>query len=455
MNKLATYIRNIFFLTVCFLASTRLVYAEEDSCKSIDEFTADGSGNNFILEDAFNTIARASVNVINFSWDTFAVPLQAVIALGAAIYVALYTLKNIGSFSQQDTSAYLSNEKHGIIPLAVRASIVLWLLGNQSFIYQYIIGLVVDTGIGIGESISSGGVSLGHNVINSPSSLFNTVISKTKEFNDQIYKVVATGRLLLCLAILPDAILDKFWSLVPLGFILCVYGWMIIIGMSFYMLDVLFRLAVGCIVLPMAIACGFSKLTSTYTKKTWQLFVNVAFNFIMLGILIAFVVKILTLSVASNEELYNLLSSASMTEEDAKQINDHVSTSTFLLVIICCMVGFKLFMGIEQIVSGISDTNPVGNLGKKVGATAAGMAKYAAAKTAKGVAGFGQDVTAAGAQEIRNSNAYQNARRSFFTSRPVRSMSSMYQSMSNSRMARGVRSTKNWIEHALRLDEKY
>lgn len=144
----------------------------------------------------------------------------------------------------------------------------------------------------IGQQIAPGGLGAGSfSGTSDVNALFNAVINKVQEFNDQVYIVVALGRMLLCLAFLPDSIIDWYWSLMPFGAVLYVFGWFILIGVAFYLLDVLFRLAVGCMLLPMAIACGVSKFTSSYTKKAWNLFVNVFFNFVMLGVLLQFTLQ--------------------------------------------------------------------------------------------------------------------------------------------------------------------
>lgn len=145
---------------------------------------------------------------------------------------------------------------------------VVWLLSNQAFLYNNLIGPVIGAGMAIGQQIAPGGLGAGSfSGTSDVNALFNAVINKVQEFNDQVYIVVALGRMLLCLAFLPDSIIDWYWSLMPFGAVLYVFGWFILIGVAFYLLDVLFRLAVGCMLLPMAIACGVSKFTSSYTKK--------------------------------------------------------------------------------------------------------------------------------------------------------------------------------------------
>lgn len=439
MIKISALIKTISFSFIYVLAFAFNAFAA-DSCPTLNEYMNDGIGDNFILKEAYEIIAGAASNVASFSWNNFAKPLQAVVGLGAAIYIAVYTLKNIASFSQQDTAAYLSNEKTGVIPLAVKMMVVVWLLGNQTFIYEYIIGLAVTTCVEIGTLIGSNSGVKSFSSPDNLADLFQFVIQQVIDFNNSIYKIVATGQLLLCMALSPESITDYYWKTIPFGAALWIYGWMIIIGVSFYMLDVLFRLGVGCIVLPFAIACGMSKLTSDYTRKTWNLFVNVGFNFIMLGIVISFTYDMIQqcvgLDIPENKEL---------NEADIKLINDHLDLGIFVITGLCCMISYQLFMQIEQIVQKVSDAAPVGKVGKEVGAKVAPAAIRTATKPLRELGNVAKAGGQVAGKEIkdktmRGMNNFSNAIKG----------TRMYQSVSGSWAGRAYRATKK----ALRWDER-
>lgn len=380
-------IKRFYLLVFYFLSAATAavpVWAAEftRACPKLDDYMKDGTGDNFLLKGAYETIAKVCSEVAALSWAAFAGSLQGVVAIGASIYIALYTLKNIGAFSQQDPAAYLSNEKTGVIPLGVKTGIVIWLLSDagQSFLYGNLIGPVITAGfdvassLGIGSSLSSSFSNAGN-----VSGLFSDVIQRIVLFNDAIYEVVATGRLLLCLAFLPDSVLDWFFSLIPFGTTLYVFGWLILIGASFYLLDVLFRLAVGCIILPLAIACGMSKLTSPYTRKAWNLFINVCFNFMMFGVIICLIQKMLEVAIAGNGNMMDTLNGDFKTVDDIEnKIKKNLSDVGFIMVTIACTVGFKVFSEVEKIADQVSSSSSVGKLGQKVGGTVASKAKAVA-----------------------------------------------------------------------------
>ncbi len=407
MTNLSALIKKIFFSLTVMAVSAAQALADDRTCPTLDEYTADGTGDNFLLGGAYKIITDACASVVDFSWKSFAEPLQAVIGLAGAIYIAFYTLKNIGTFSQQDASAYLTNEKSGVIMVGVKTAAVVWLLGNQSFLYQYIVGLAVQTGMDVG-SLITGNSGLDGSADN-VQGLFASAIDQIKIFNDEIYVIVATGRSLLCLGTLPEGffLFEWYWFLVFTGLVVYIYGWLILISFSFYMLDVLFRLGVACIVLPLAVACGFSKLTSTYTKKTWDLFVNVAFNFIMVGVTIKFTISLLKQATIGNAEVAKFLQSGQpLNDADLTAISDALDGPNFILVTFCCVISFKLFMEVEQIAGKISSTSSVGKVGQELGAAAAAPAIKGGKSLGSGAWHLAGDVRRETGKRIKNSNTW-------------------------------------------------
>lgn len=434
MIRISTLVRT-FALSLFFLFIFSLYAYAEDACPTLREYMDDGIGNNFILKEAYDIIARATSRVARFSWGHFAEPLQALVGLGTAIYIALYTLRNIGSFSQQDTAAYLSNEKTGVIPLAVKMLIVVWLLGNQSFIYEHLIGMALSTCMEIGDLVGSRSGIGKFSSPNSLDSLFFFVINKVIDFNNKIYKIVATGQLLFCMSFSPDSILDYYYRAMFFAAALWVYGWMIVIGVSFYMLDVLFRLGIGCIVLPFAIACGLSKLTVDYTRKTWNLFMNVGFNFIMLGVVIGFTYAMIEQCIGLDIPENRVLN-----EADMDQITEHLDFGGIVITALCSMVAFQLFMQLEVIVDKVSGTQSVGKVGAEVGA-----------KLGNGVGRLGKAPAQALGQFAGAGVHVAGNDISRFANRMKRNVSnwvqgtSAYRALSASRVGRTYRATKRFL----------
>ena len=367
-KTIITSLKVLFISLVGVVLYPLMVMAEDNTCPPFQEYVSKGTGSEFLLNKTFEILLDAAANVTEASWNTFAVPLQAVVTLGSAIYIAVYTLKNLGSFSQQDFSGYLSNEKSGVLPLMVKVAAVLILLTDdgKAFMYGSFISPVVSSCMYVGSKLGGVGIGGSFSDANDVRGLFNGVLTKIQDFNDMTYEVVALGQELLCLAFMPDSFFDTFWSLVPFGLVLYFMGWLICIGLAFYMLDVLFRLAVGCIILPFAIACAVSKLTSTYCLQTWKLFVNVCFNFMVIGVVTKFAVDMIATAIARQGDLKSKLTgSAVLQESDVEDIVKNIDVYTFVCVFLCCMIIFRLFTEIEQLAERVSGAGPVGQLSQK------------------------------------------------------------------------------------------
>ena len=368
-----------WFLSLCFLIiSTSNVWA--DRCKSVEEYKHAGTGHNFILAGPFKIVSTVVSKVSNYSWDSFALPLQGVVVIGTAVYIAMYILKNVASFSKQDTLSFLTKEKGGIIPLCAKMAFIVTLLNNQEFIYSTIIAPFITSSLLLGKEFGSGGGSAFNSAsfggADSVEDLFALVSKQAQELNDEIYSLVAKGQFLYCNATNPSdglGILSWEWKLLPFALILFVIGWFIVIGASFNILDILIRLGVGCIILPIAIACSISKYTSGYAKKTWQLFINCCFSFIVIGMLILVANKIIDEVLSRGNSDLNIFAIAHPTQKKVSEFADSMEGSFFALLtltVICSMIILNMFNDIESITSTIAGGGSVGNMGSKVGGTA-------------------------------------------------------------------------------------
>ena len=176
------------------------------------------------------------------------------------------------------------------------------------------------------------------------------------------------------------------------------------------MLDVLFRLAVACILLPFAIACSVSKLTSNYTQKTWYLFVNVCFNFMVLGFLIGFSVMVITKAMTGNDDLYNdLAANSHFTKSQVEKIVETLSLKSFILTFVCCMMIFRLFTEIENIADAIvGQKSSVGNMAQT---TSAPIVKGAMTVATAPISAVGKAAVQETGSTIKNSKAGRAVRR--------------------------------------------
>ncbi|MBR5599575.1 MAG: hypothetical protein IKW39_05995, partial [Alphaproteobacteria bacterium] len=143
-----------------------------------------------------------------------------------------------------------------------------------------------------------------------------------------------------------------------------------------------------CIVLPFAIACYVSKFTSNYTKQAWNLFVNVCANFMIMGVVADFSVKMLERSIGGHTELMSKLTSGGVLQEsEVADLYNQLSATAFILTIICCLILFKLFSEVESLAQSLSGAKGVGVLAQKsitpFARTTKGAALWLGTETAK------------------------------------------------------------------------
>jgi ABC-type multidrug transport system fused ATPase/permease subunit len=99
MKKIKTSLRIFFKSFIYCLVAPVVVLAEDGTCPPLSEYISEGTGNNFLLNSAFESVIKACNTVAELSWNSFAEPLQLVVALGAAIYIAGgISVGNISSF---------------------------------------------------------------------------------------------------------------------------------------------------------------------------------------------------------------------------------------------------------------------------------------------------------------------------------------------------------------------
>lgn len=409
MKKILTFASTFFLFALYSVIS----YAK---CLTIQGYITEGVGENFLLMPATRMIAQICTTVANSSWISFAQPLQAVVAVGASVYIATYTLKNIGSFSKQDVGAYLSNDKTGIIPLMTKIGVILVLLsdvGNQ-FLYGNLIIPVVNTSMKAGLAFGSASPEVSNLMetdARDVAGLFSSVLDLLKSFNQSTYVIVALGKVLLCQAT-SGGFFSWYWTLIPFGLLLYIMGWFICIGLAFSLLDIVFRLGVGCMILPHAVACGTSKLTSSYTRKTWGLFVNVSFCFIVLGMTIGIVLNMITAAMdgGNSGHINKIINNNLLSEGELSSLEDRLDFTKFILVTLCCMIGLNLFGEVEDLASKFSGTDAAGGGAKKMGMAMSKQALDAGKTAAKQPLKLADHMASETGKDIKNSKAVRTAR---------------------------------------------
>jgi len=358
-----------------------------DSCPTVQE-----AGAPCVLCDFFDVLTVSASSIANSAWDRLARPMGDVVIVVAAIYIALYTLQSVSSFGKQTLADYFSGDKRGLFILMFKAALIFALLdsihlaGKNEFL-EKIIGPLLFAGMEIGNTLASATATEARSYIAADvswDSIFGMLNQSARDFNNSVYIIVGLGEAMACNAV------DGWpweWEFLQLiyGCIVFIFGWMLLIGVCFYLIDIIIHLSFAAVLLPLGIACAISNLSMPYTKNIWNMFINVFFNLIMLGIVVGLVIQIVfhCLGGGADFDIDPSLHSYSYDMQDAMDANRIAELSaamvTFgglLLTIVCFAIMVEVIAQMGSLASEISDTaTATGNAAQQAVAPAANAAK--------------------------------------------------------------------------------
>lgn len=435
-TNLKSFLALVFVLPLC---------ACEDICPTIQDYLNDGigvskDGSDCLLCPIFDTLIEVSKETATLAWEVLASSLIPVVGIASAIYIAIYTLKLVGSFGKQTANDYMTGDKKGLLLFMFKAAVIIFLLSgasgygdiniiggvlgdylgigngtNKNFLVDQIISPLLKSGLEIGQALavkSGNGVSFdfySNSVLGALDSVFRSpwgvVFEMIKKavygFNAVTYEPVALGQAMMCNA-LEDTYnpLKWYYLMLTYGFILFIFGWLLTLGIGFYIVDMIIDLMFAAVLLPIGVACAISGKTVKYTKKIWGLFVNIFFYFVMLGIILGITMRVIDLCLGRGvEEVSDAASAVAATggalanfltnyqervdSNEIKALSEALwSNGNLLYTIICLSVITMLISQTKQLAGKISDGTSLSGAGAKISADVSQHAMYAAKKSA-------------------------------------------------------------------------
>lgn len=397
--KIACILASVFLLSACG--------SEDQPCETIQTYLNEGIGDNCLLCGMFDVLTKLATIMAKASWNSFAGELISLVVIASAIYVALTILKSLGSFTAQNAADLFTGDKKGILILMFKMVAIVGLLQDTWFV-DSIISPVLEAGLTIGKELSASGAA---NIISLPSSpgsggyddVFTMVNDAVKKFNDNAYETIAIGEAMICNATIKN-IIQWYWLMLIYGLILFIFGWVLVVSVSFYIVDILIRLTFGVVLLPFGIACAVSNLTVGYSKNIWNIFINAFFSFIILGIIMGLSMQLIWLSMGrygdnSGEAVYysgggalNSFLSNFNNQIDDNQIKelsqDLWENGSLLLTVVCLAVLVQLIAQVGAIVDKLADASGLTNVGSQVGAAISKPIVNDAKKASSAVTGW-------------------------------------------------------------------
>ncbi len=409
----------------CVATDPEFIEDNMNECPTIAEYQIKMTGTNgehCIICNLFHTILKAVQNLAQKAYDALAPSLISLLGIGFGIYIGYITLLAVATPGVQKISQYLTN----LTTQGFKVAIAIILLSTPSFIYGTIIGPMIDGGVDFGITLAGSdkaqiqemGSKFDFDAGNTylQTSVLQNTIGAAVAFNQQAAMVPAIGRSMMCNSWYNDeSLIEKiskahFFPRIPLfteGLILYIFGLMIAFAVGFYMIDCALQLGVVCAMMPFFVASWPFKITKSYTKQGWDIFLNTFFNFVVMGVVISATSQIMVEALGtglSQQTLSSLL--------DTNQVDELMNEIEFgglqmAMLVICCLLALKLSGEIQNITNKLS-----GGLGISVGAGLGGALGTSIQKGTMAAAGAAGVAAVATGGRIAESSGIAGAVRS-------------------------------------------
>lgn len=285
---------------------------------------------------------------------------KTILVLGAAIWIALYFLKALGSFATQDPAKIID----GLLTFCFKVALVYAVIDSGlGFIIQYIVSPLLSIGYDVGTTFanatgisgwgaSSGGgvaVSIGGESLGAMDSLVQGVKGMSEKIHEASSVMMKIADMLLCNARFGEAAYQHLLIDIKLiafdifisGCVLYVLGFFIAVVASFYMFDVAFNLSICIVLLPLALALwpfGWTRDKLGKVVESIAYYTGI-FIFLPLGILIGAELVKTIIGNAFGADIQTIFD-----EDKSDIIRDKlgVFSLTFLKVLVSYLVAMRL-----------------------------------------------------------------------------------------------------------------
>ena len=403
----------------------------------------------------FAVLYAAAQQMTELSFDKLAKSIATVMAVGFAIYIAFKVLAHVSSFTRQDAPKFINE----LLVQTFKVVIAFLLLMNRDQIYHYFITPVLGAGLEFGNAMLFNSpdflnqcvqsVTITNDTSTLPTSLYVKLDCFIRSVQMEISVAQAIGSSLMCVGRHAATDILGFWdfSLVFQGLFIWAFAIMLSLAFAFYLIDAVVTLGLVGALMPFLIACWPFKLTTGYSKKGIEMCLNVVFTFIFIGIVVSINLQLVGQALTGGNTATAAAPAAS--SDDAGTKTDTASTSTtktettttetstsststaptssdtagglnaiinamaednvevlrevtdigfggFLILLFCCIFGFKFTSQATQLASKMSGGG-ISGIGSQIGGMAAkgasDLAKKATQPARKAVADKANELT--------------------------------------------------------------
>lgn len=357
---------------------------QDMSCRNLNEYTQDTS---FCPTcTIFERILVADQKLAGGAFGVLADSLIKILSIGFLIYLALQTLTLVSAPSKQPIGKYLTS----ITVQGFKVLIAVLILSNPSFLYNLALKPIIEGGLDFGitltgkaqaDIVAAGTKYTGFNtsdaLLSAP--FLQKMVGAADVFNEQAAIMPAMGRALVC-----NAFENLSWNIFPNietmleGVLVVIFGYIISLSVGFYLLDLTLELGFFCCLLPFLIACWPFKITRGYTKKGWEIFMHIFFNFVMLGVIITTINAISQRAMAPNHDIKQLINALNTNDFDMIKKLMEIGGVQMMMLIVCCYICLKLLEDVNNLANKFA-----GGAGFNISPAVGGLAMSAAVSFGK------------------------------------------------------------------------
>ena len=342
----------------------------------------------------FQSLFLAVQTMARQAFDATKDPIRTVISVAFAIYIAFSVLGHVSSLNKQDAPKFLT----GLLGSSFKFLIAFLLLMNKDTIYYYVINPLLSTALDFGGAMlfsSSAALSTcktdtagltGTSGVVLPNELYATMECFIKGVQAEIAFAQAAGSSIMCVGMNEASGALGFWdiSMVASGLVIYLCALLLSFAFGFYLIDSVVMLGVLGALMTFFIACWPFKITGGYTSKGFNMFMNIFFTFVFMGIVVSINTQLVkaALSTGGLENIEEILSKGNI--KDSKQVLD-MNGAGFLILLCCCFFGFKFSAKTAQLAGSMAGGGGI-DIGAKLGGLVTSGAVNSATKVGKAAA---------------------------------------------------------------------
>ncbi len=189
--------------------------------------------------------------------------------------------------------------------------------------------------------------ALNNNII--PDSVFMNIYNTTKSINNSVSVLSVLGDVLMCHA--SHAAKEEFvvatiklfnypnFSIWFCGLIVYFFGFMLILSITFYVVDIAFKLGLAVILLPIGIALWPFRATHDRLKKLISIILHSAAIFVFLALTVSYTLNMLDVAMGNLDQVFEAIDT---NNTDTVENTFTLFSSSFLIVLTALVYGMKL-----------------------------------------------------------------------------------------------------------------